>query len=571
MDSTSGDLPIVEGFTDLVAIGSGGYSAVFSATQVGIGRRVAIKVINVGGDEARRVEREASAMGMLSDLPHVVQIHHVTRTEDGRPALVMTLMPTSMAQRVESGPPVTLDEAGRWLRQVATTLDEAHQRQLFHRDIKPENLLVSERGDAFLADFGIATSPLSAAGTTTSFSLSPPHAPPERLGGGREHAQAGDVYSLGSTIYTAVVGRPPFGTAAEGGVHGLIVRVVEQPLPPSPSLPAPLHAVLATAMAKEPGDRFATAGDLAAAFDRAVATGAGPGSVAPLATVAGQGPSDPAGTGPQGRGPTDPAPAPPPPEEVTTATGRRRGALLAGAAVVIALLVAVGVALWPSAEPERVASDASTTSTVESTDVTTGSTGSSGSSGEPTSTSLPAAVEEPTTPIRPPSSAPAGPPQELDVATATASSVLPAQTTGCDGQEVTYDPSNAVDGERATAWAPTSSDGAGETLTLDLGATVDLEEVGLLPGYAKTAPIGSAGCELRDLFSLNRSVEEVRYHFDDGSTVSQVFSPEAVVQSEPVSVTTRFVTVEIVATRLPSGPDVDDDTLISEVVLVGRP
>lgn len=250
------ELPAIEGFTDLVEIGRGGFSVVYSATQVDFGRRVAVKVLDVSGAEARQIEREARAIGRIADLPHVVQAHQVTSTTDGRPVLVMALMPTSLGALVRTSGPVSPADTARWAGQLTRALAGAHHLEVFHRDIKPENVLISTYGDAYLADFGISAVSSLQTGTTTMQSLSPVHAPPERLAGATDSDRVGDIYSLASTIFTALVGHAPFGTTTDGGVYGLMERVVKLPLPTDERIVPGVHEVLAIAMAKDPQLRY---------------------------------------------------------------------------------------------------------------------------------------------------------------------------------------------------------------------------------------------------------------------------------------------------------------------------
>jgi serine/threonine protein kinase len=86
------DVPLIEGFVDLVQVGQGGFSVVYAADEIAFTRRVAVKVLNFTGDEARRLEREARALGFLSDIPNIVQVFQITHTSDGRSVLVMALM-----------------------------------------------------------------------------------------------------------------------------------------------------------------------------------------------------------------------------------------------------------------------------------------------------------------------------------------------------------------------------------------------------------------------------------------------------------------------------------------------
>lgn len=257
--SDESDLPHVDGYSDLELIGRGGFSLVYSATQLGIGRRVALKVIAAAGADARRLEREAAALGALSNVEHALSVFAVTRADDGRPVLVVPLMVESLAQRISTRGACTSTEVARWARQLGGALDEAHVLGIHHRDVKPENVLLSAGGDAFLADFGIATMQSLGAATTTMFSLSPPHAAPERFSGTEPGGIAGDIYSLASTLYAALAGSPPFGTASSGGALGLMRRVAEDPVPPIEGIEPAANEALIKALAKIPIDRPASA------------------------------------------------------------------------------------------------------------------------------------------------------------------------------------------------------------------------------------------------------------------------------------------------------------------------
>ncbi|MSX75053.1 MAG: protein kinase, partial [Actinobacteria bacterium] len=263
------DVPLIDGFVNLVQVGQGGFSVVYSADEIAFTRRVALKVLKFTGDEARRLEREARALGVLSDIPNIVQVFQITHTNDGRSVLVMALMQEPIARETRRGFQQQLD-ALVWLDQVAQALDKAHLRGVYHRDIKPENILLAADGSANLVDFGIAGLGGLASGTTTAFSFSPPFAPPERLTGTEVDLRAGDIYSLGSTFYAVFTGSAPFGTTTDGGVHGLITRVVTA-LPDQPEwMNAPTHAAFLTAMAKDPADRFASASEFAAELRRGI-------------------------------------------------------------------------------------------------------------------------------------------------------------------------------------------------------------------------------------------------------------------------------------------------------------
>lgn len=231
----SGGTPRVAGFGDLEVIGRGGFSTVYSALQVDLGRRVAIKVLNFDvaeGAAQRRFERECKVVGILSGVPGVVAVHQSAFTDDGRPCIVMALMEGGTLQsHVRAEGPIGFEDARDLTEVLAEALAAAHAKDVVHRDIKPGNVLLSADRRPALADFGIAVVSHLAASSQTIESLSPPFAPPERLLGGEIDEKLADIYSLGATISFALTGVAPFGTAERGGVSGLVHRVLEDPPP----------------------------------------------------------------------------------------------------------------------------------------------------------------------------------------------------------------------------------------------------------------------------------------------------------------------------------------------------
>lgn len=261
--------PEIAGFENLVMIGRGGFSTVYSADQVGLHRRVAIKVLTGGDESPQGLERELRALGALADVPHIVTAHAVVTTAAGQAALVMPLFGQSLAQRVRVAGPQPIDQVCLWTLQLATCLDRIHERGVVHRDVKPENVLLDEAADVFLTDFGIAGLEQLASRTTTVMSISPPHSAPERLRGDESTPVAGDIYSLASTMYFALAGRSPFGTTSDGGAHGLIERIATAPLPASGVVQGRVLEALQKGMAKDPAQRYTSALDLATALAEA--------------------------------------------------------------------------------------------------------------------------------------------------------------------------------------------------------------------------------------------------------------------------------------------------------------
>jgi serine/threonine protein kinase len=272
--------PRVDGFGPLERVGRGGFASVYRAEDVHIGRVVAIKVLeHVDAFDPRsrdRFLRETRAMGRLSGLPHVVDIYQATFTDAGQPCIVMPFFAGgSLEDRLAATGPLPAGSVVAVGVTIARAVDAAHRRGLSHRDIKPGNILIDDRGDVALADFGIAVVEDAAASQRTRTALSPEHAAPERLVTPAEGAPPeawGDQFSLASTLHMLLTGRPPFGLVAELGLHEVLRRIVEAPAPSTgrDDVPPSLDAALARALAKQPDARYPSASAFA---DALAATG----------------------------------------------------------------------------------------------------------------------------------------------------------------------------------------------------------------------------------------------------------------------------------------------------------
>lgn len=256
-----GGTPTVEGFTDLRLLGHGGFSSVYEATDEVLHRKVALKVIKTEAIDDRRFRKECRILASLSGVEGIVSVFQAAITADGRPVIVMHMYRGgTLAERIRTKGPLGAAEGVKLGAVLAAALGTAHREQIFHRDIKPSNVLFDDLGAPAISDFGIAISSGVGVSSETLGSLSPPHAPPERFGDDfNTDPVAGDVYSLGSTLYYAIAGRCPFGTAAdEGGLAALMERVATVELPPieRDDISTELNAVIYKAMAKEPRERF---------------------------------------------------------------------------------------------------------------------------------------------------------------------------------------------------------------------------------------------------------------------------------------------------------------------------
>ena len=253
----------LEGFDGVEEVGWGGFAVVFRARQASFDREVAIKVLNVrpGTNVAEAFRRECAAVGSLSGHPNIVTVHDVGETADGRPFIVMEyLHGGSLGDLVRAEGPLPPRAAAEMGVRLAGALETAHQVGLLHRDVKPENVLVSRFREPKLGDFGIARlhdGPSSGDGGVVG---SVRHAAPEVLEGDPPTV-ASDVYSLGSTLFTMLAGRPPFGSGAGEDPLELRTRISTAPVPDlrPHGVPDTLCRVVEQALAKDPDDRQASA------------------------------------------------------------------------------------------------------------------------------------------------------------------------------------------------------------------------------------------------------------------------------------------------------------------------
>jgi serine/threonine-protein kinase len=269
--------------------GRGGMGVVYRATQLDLGRPVAIKVI--AADRARdpglrtRFSLEARLAAAI-DHPNLVPVH-AAGEEDGRLYLVMRYVRgTDLHHCLKSDGPLAPARAAHVVSQVAAGLDAAHAAGLVHRDVKPANILLAGE-HVYLGDFGLSRLQTADDRITESGAWvgTVDYMSPEHLRGEACDARS-DVYALGCVLYTALTGEAPF---RRDTVPQTMSAHLHQP-PPRPtdraSVPAAFDRVIERALAKRPEDRYPSAGDLGRAVlaaaagepvteqERTVATGA---------------------------------------------------------------------------------------------------------------------------------------------------------------------------------------------------------------------------------------------------------------------------------------------------------
>ncbi len=254
----------VEGFELIEPIGSGGFSRVHRATQIGFGRDVALKVLTIDVEtpaQQAAFERECRAMGSLAHHPSIVSVFTSAFTEDGRPCIVMEYFAGgTLGDRVKAEGPLDLAAVLRAGVEVCGALQTAHDHGIVHRDIKPSNLFVSEFGNTALGDFGISSFDDERT-VTGGGGLTVHYAPPELIEGEPASASS-DIYSLAASLYTLAAGDKPFPKGPGQTTADLARRILIEPAPvlTHDGIPAAFAGLLVEAMAKRPSDRPTTAG-----------------------------------------------------------------------------------------------------------------------------------------------------------------------------------------------------------------------------------------------------------------------------------------------------------------------
>jgi tRNA A-37 threonylcarbamoyl transferase component Bud32 len=257
-------------------LGRGGMAQVFRGTDRVLGRTVAIKVLDQKHrDDAKfvtRFRREAQAAAGINH-PNVVSVFD-TGSEDGLHYIVMEYVDGETLDDVLSREKVLLPERVVAIAEpVAQALDAAHQKGMVHRDVKPGNIMLDRSGTVKVVDFGIARAAADDTLTQTGIVLgTAAYLSPEQAQGVAVDPRS-DVYSLGCVLYEMVTGRKPF--TGDSALAIAYKHVREDPAPPSqvnPDIPPELEAVVMTAMAKDPGQRFPSGGAMQEALS-AAATG----------------------------------------------------------------------------------------------------------------------------------------------------------------------------------------------------------------------------------------------------------------------------------------------------------
>ncbi len=262
-------------------LGRGGMATVYHAYDPRFERDVAIKVLPrefLHDPQFRaRFEREAKMIALLEH-PAIVPVYDFGEEEE-QPYIVMRYMSGgSLAERLPKGA-LPLDEAVRLFSRLAPSLDAAHAKGIIHRDMKPGNILFDQYGNAFLSDFGIARLAQAGSGTLTGGNIlgTPAYMSPEQVQGDKELDGRSDLYAMGVILYQVLTGNAPYQSTTPARVMMMhILEPVPQILTVRKDLPVGVQTVIERAMAKDPDQRYSTAGEMAAELENIVGMSTGP-------------------------------------------------------------------------------------------------------------------------------------------------------------------------------------------------------------------------------------------------------------------------------------------------------
>ncbi|MGH7742107.1 MAG: serine/threonine-protein kinase [Candidatus Eiseniibacteriota bacterium] len=263
-------------------LGEGGMASVYLGEDLKHGREVAIKVMRPELAEALGKERFLREIQLLARLqhPHILGLVDSGEAHGTLYYVMPYLEDGSLRARLDRESELPVADVLQILREIAGALEHAHSKGVVHRDIKPANVLFSS-GHAQVADFGIARivseSDSPTALTTAGVSLgTPQYMSPEQAAGDPRIDHRADLYAFGVLAYEVLAGAPPF--VASSAPKLMSMHLTQEPVPLSkqrPSVPAALEELIMRCLEKRPADRWQSAGDLAAAIERAATPSGG--------------------------------------------------------------------------------------------------------------------------------------------------------------------------------------------------------------------------------------------------------------------------------------------------------
>src|SRR6266850_5242149 len=258
----------------LEEVGRGGQGVVFRARQKSLNRTVALKVISLGQWASKahltRFRREAEAAASLEH-PGIVPIHEVGE-RDGSCYFSMKFVEGGQLDEVIRRAPMSIRQAVELITKVARTVHYAHEHSILHRDIKPGNILLDQKGEPHLTDFGLARLVETESTVTRTMEVlgTPSYMAPEQaVGNNAQLTAATDVYGLGAVFYQLLTGHPPFA----GGTTYETIRLVlniepRQPRLWNPKVDRDVSTICLKCLEKDPKRRYSSALALAEDLER---------------------------------------------------------------------------------------------------------------------------------------------------------------------------------------------------------------------------------------------------------------------------------------------------------------
>lgn len=265
----------VPGYRIVDLIGEGGMASVYRV-ESDAGDMLAMKVPHADclkdNEYLERFRREIE-IGRSIRHPAVLRIHDVGSYATERfpevPFLVMEIVKGHpLNEVIAERAPLPVAQAAAWIRTAADALAAAHERRVIHRDIKPHNLMLTDRGEIKLMDFGIARASNSATLTATGTAMgTPAYMAPEQVGDSRRVDERADIYSLGIMLYEMLAGKVPFDDADPYKV--IMQHLTEEPpplRPINPLVPEALEGLVLRMLAKTADERPASAREVVEAL-----------------------------------------------------------------------------------------------------------------------------------------------------------------------------------------------------------------------------------------------------------------------------------------------------------------
>lgn len=261
----------------LEQLGQGGMATVYKAYHPALDRYVAIKALHPAFMEdpnfIARFQREARVVAKLEH-PNIVPIYDFSEHE-GRPYLVMKFIEGETLKAILKRQAIDKTFLVKIIQAVGSALSYAHKQGILHRDVKPSNILISDNGEIYLADFGLARIAQAGESTISSDVMlgTPQYISPEQAMGKSDLDEGTDIYSFGVVLYELLVGRVPYSADTPFSIiHDHIYKPLPLPSSINPEINKELEKALLKALAKNRDDRYATIDEMTKRFVDALNT-----------------------------------------------------------------------------------------------------------------------------------------------------------------------------------------------------------------------------------------------------------------------------------------------------------